>query len=83
MDVLSLSSSDLFTLDNPRGDEEKGTSARNGDGDGVVVKEAEADGGWSVSWCREAYWGQILAVGVGVDCGLIKVSYSPRKSLCR
>ena len=25
----------------------------------------EADGGWCISWCKERYWGEILAASVG------------------
>lgn len=39
----------------------------------------EADGGWCVSWCKERYWGEVLAVGCGTS-GVIKVSIS--KSIC-
>lgn len=33
----------------------------------------EADGGWCVSWCKEKYWGEIIAAGCGIS-GTIKVS---------
>jgi nucleoporin SEH1 len=32
----------------------------------------EADGGWSVSWCKERYWGEVLAICSGVS-GVVKV----------
>ncbi|KAI0036245.1 WD40 repeat-like protein [Vararia minispora EC-137] len=32
----------------------------------------EADGGWCISWCKDRYWGEIIAVGAGVN-GLIKI----------
>ena len=32
----------------------------------------EADGGWSISWCKERYWGEILAVSVGTT-GMVHV----------
>jgi nucleoporin SEH1 len=32
----------------------------------------EADGGWDISWCKDHYWGEILAVAAGTD-GLVKV----------
>ncbi|GJE86577.1 WD40 repeat-like protein [Phanerochaete sordida] len=40
----------------------------------------EADGGWCVSWCKDRYWGEILAVGCGVN-GVVKVIqlHSPRR----
>ena len=37
---------------------------------GVGVREA--DGGWCLSWCKERYWGEVLAVGCGVS-GVVKV----------
>ena len=30
----------------------------------------EADGGWCISWCKERYWGEILAVSVGTTGSL-------------
>jgi nucleoporin SEH1 len=35
----------------------------------------EADGGWSVSWCKERYWGEVLATCSGIS-GVVKVSLS-------
>jgi hypothetical protein len=35
----------------------------------------EADGGWCVSWCKDKYWGEIIAVGCGIS-GTIKVYLS-------
>jgi nucleoporin SEH1 len=32
----------------------------------------EADGGWSVSWCKEQYWGEVLATCSGMS-GVVKV----------
>ena len=32
----------------------------------------EADGGWCISWCKDRYWGEIIAAGCGTN-GLIKV----------
>jgi len=29
------------------------------------VSNREADGGWCLSWCKEKYWGEIIAVGCG------------------
>jgi nucleoporin SEH1 len=34
----------------------------------------EADGGWCISWCKDRYWGEIIAVGCGTN-GLIKVLF--------
>jgi hypothetical protein len=48
----------------------EGNTTSNTNANGYVIKEA--DGGWTLSWCKDAYWGQILAVGCGID-GVIKV----------
>ncbi|KAF8875224.1 WD40-repeat-containing domain protein [Infundibulicybe gibba] len=32
----------------------------------------EADGGWCLSWCKDRYWGEIIAAGSGVS-GIIKL----------
>lgn len=32
----------------------------------------EADGGWCLSWCKDRYWGEIIAAGCGTN-GAIKV----------
>lgn len=32
----------------------------------------EADGGWCLAWCKERYWGEVIAAGCGVN-GLVKV----------
>jgi len=32
----------------------------------------EADGGWCISWCKDRYWGEIIATGCGIS-GVIKV----------
>ncbi|KZS97211.1 WD40 repeat-like protein [Sistotremastrum niveocremeum HHB9708] len=37
---------------------------------GAGIKEA--DGGWSLSWCKDHYWGQILAVSWGTR-GQVKI----------
>lgn len=35
----------------------------------------EADGGWCLSWCKEKWWGEIMAVGCGTT-GILKVTLS-------
>lgn len=35
----------------------------------------EADGGWCISWCKDKYWGEIIAAGCNTS-GVIKVSLS-------
>ncbi|THH20384.1 hypothetical protein EW146_g996 [Bondarzewia mesenterica] len=32
----------------------------------------EADGGWCISWCKERYWGEVIAAGCGIN-GVIKI----------
>lgn len=32
----------------------------------------EADGGWCMSWCKDKYWGEVIAAGCGTS-GIIKV----------
>jgi hypothetical protein len=48
-----------------------------GPGAGLVNpgKGNEALGGWTVSWCKEKWWGSVLAVSSG-HSGIIKVSSS-------
>lgn len=36
----------------------------------------EADGGWCLSWCKDQYWGEVIAVGCGIG-GTIKVLFFP------
>lgn len=36
----------------------------------------EADGGWCLSWCKERYWGEILAVSAGTT-GTVHVRRRP------
>ncbi|KAI0775636.1 WD40-repeat-containing domain protein [Trametes elegans] len=32
----------------------------------------EADGGWCLSWCKDKYWGEVVAAGCGID-GVVKI----------
>ncbi|KAF7348602.1 Purine-cytosine permease fcyB [Mycena venus] len=32
----------------------------------------EADGGWCISWCKDRYWGELIAAGAGTS-GVIKI----------
>lgn len=34
----------------------------------------EADGGWCISWCKDKYWGEVIAAGCGTN-GIIKVQH--------
>jgi len=47
-----------------------GTESGTKNAQGIVIKEA--GGGWTLSWCKDAYWGQVLAASCGND-GLVKV----------
>ncbi|CCM04009.1 uncharacterized protein FIBRA_06166 [Fibroporia radiculosa] len=33
-----------------------------------------ADGGWCLSWCKDRYWGEIIAAGCGIN-GIVKVQH--------
>lgn len=41
-------------------------------GKSVGMNNKEADGGWCLSWCKERYWGEVLAVGCGTS-GVVHV----------
>lgn len=47
-----------------------GTSAGSGRRQGMGNREA--DGGWCISWCKDRYWGEVIAVSCGIG-GLVKV----------
>ncbi|KAI0938538.1 hypothetical protein AcW1_001754 [Taiwanofungus camphoratus] len=32
----------------------------------------EADGGWCISWCKDRYWGEVIAAGCGIN-GVVKI----------
>lgn len=34
----------------------------------------EADGGWCISWCKDRYWGEVIAAGCGIS-GTVKVKF--------
>lgn len=42
-------------------------------GEGRRTGTVESDGGWSLAWCKEAWWGERLAVTSG-SSGIIRVS---------
>ncbi|KAG9004536.1 hypothetical protein FRB93_010313 [Tulasnella sp. JGI-2019a] len=53
------------------------------DGDGVPpapmrdnLGSREADGGWSLSWCKDKWWGQIMAVACGTS-NILKIIEFP------
>jgi nucleoporin SEH1 len=51
-----------------------GSSTGSGNSfDGRKTGTVESDGGWSLSWCKESWWGEILAVSSG-SSGIIRVS---------
>ncbi|TFK20373.1 nuclear pore protein seh1 [Coprinopsis marcescibilis] len=37
-----------------------------------ALANREADGGWTLSWCKDRYWGEIIAVGAGTS-GVVKI----------
>jgi nucleoporin SEH1 len=49
----------------------QGSQSRSGTG------SREADGGWCISWCKDRYWGEVIAAGCGIS-GIVKVSGNPR-----
>ncbi|KAM0746082.1 WD40 repeat-like protein [Meredithblackwellia eburnea MCA 4105] len=44
--------------------------------DGRKAGTVESDGGWALSWCKEAWWGEHLAVSAG-SSGLIRLFHLP------
>ncbi|KAI5886661.1 WD40 repeat-like protein [Schizophyllum commune H4-8] len=40
---------------------------------------AEADGGWSVSWCKDRYWGEVLAAAAGTSNTVRIIELSPSR----
>ena len=36
------------------------------------VGNREADGGWCISWCKDRYWGELIAAACGTS-GVVKV----------
>ncbi|THH28461.1 hypothetical protein EUX98_g5727 [Antrodiella citrinella] len=39
----------------------------------------EADGGWCISWCKDKYWGEVLAAGCGIDGKVKIIQLSPSR----
>ncbi|KAI6115132.1 WD40-repeat-containing domain protein [Pisolithus croceorrhizus] len=39
----------------------------------------EADGGWCISWCKERYWGEVIAAGSGTSGTIKIVQISPSR----
>ncbi|KAI0064825.1 WD40 repeat-like protein [Artomyces pyxidatus] len=37
-----------------------------------AIGNREADGGWCLSWCKERYWGEVIAASCGVK-GVVKI----------
>ncbi|OCH93924.1 WD40 repeat-like protein [Obba rivulosa] len=46
--------------------QQQGQPARSGSGN------READGGWCLSWCKDRYWGELIAAGCGAS-GVVKI----------
>ncbi|KAL1744921.1 WD40-repeat-containing domain protein [Schizophyllum fasciatum] len=40
---------------------------------------AEADGGWCVSWCKDRYWGEVLAAAAGTSSAVRIIELSPSR----
>ncbi|RXW16830.1 hypothetical protein EST38_g9014 [Candolleomyces aberdarensis] len=38
----------------------------------ATLGNREADGGWTLSWCKDRYWGEIIAAGAGNN-GVVKI----------
>ncbi|KIM24069.1 hypothetical protein M408DRAFT_331986 [Serendipita vermifera MAFF 305830] len=68
-----LSSSDMYGAPGTSVGSSNGQSYGSGVGNTRPGKR-EADGGWSLSWCKERTWGQLLAVAAGTT-GVVKVLY--------
>ncbi|KAF9003288.1 WD40-repeat-containing domain protein [Cyathus striatus] len=51
---------------------QQGLQQGQGRQQGQGVGNREADGGWSLSWCKERYWGEIIACAAGTS-GIVKV----------
>ncbi|KAG6865548.1 hypothetical protein C0991_001552 [Blastosporella zonata] len=69
--TLDGASASLVTQALQQGLQQSGTatpqsSTRPGSGN------READGGWSLSWCKDRYWGEIIATSCGTN-GIVKV----------
>ncbi|KAI0071101.1 WD40 repeat-like protein [Panus rudis PR-1116 ss-1] len=43
------------------------------------IGNREADGGWCISWCKDRYWGEVIAAGCGVDGKVKIVQLSPSR----
>lgn len=39
----------------------------------------EADGGWCISWCKDRYWGEIIAAGCGISGAIKIIQLSPSR----
>ena len=53
------------------------TSATSGTRPGTGNREA--DGGWSLSWCKDRFWGEVIAVACGVSSMVKVIQLSPSK----
>lgn len=52
------------------------SSAGSGSSEGRKGGAVESDGGWALSWCKEAWWGERIAVAAG-SSGIIRVRSVP------
>lgn len=39
----------------------------------------EADGGWCISWCKDKYWGEVIATSCGVNGAVKIIQLSPSR----
>ncbi|KAL4254361.1 Protein transport protein SEC13 [Abortiporus biennis] len=39
----------------------------------------EADGGWCISWCKDRYWGEVIAAACGIDGKVKVIQLSPSR----
>ncbi|KAI0084687.1 WD40 repeat-like protein [Irpex rosettiformis] len=50
----------------------------------IIVRSSpsipQADGGWCISWCKDRYWGELIAAGCGINGVIIQLSPSRRPS---
>ncbi|GJN88217.1 hypothetical protein Rhopal_001182-T1 [Rhodotorula paludigena] len=71
----SVSSASSATGSSSHGGGGVGASGGGGGG-GRAGGTVESDGGWAVSWCEEAWWGERLAVSSGSN-GVVRLFHFP------
>ncbi|KAJ3752240.1 WD40-repeat-containing domain protein [Lentinula raphanica] len=63
-----------------QGEKEKEGEEEDRSSVGNAVGSKEADGGWSLSWCKDSYAGRFLAVVVGQSASVNIIQFSPSRS---